>query len=1076
MKRKYLSALLMGVLTLSSVSTFTSCKDYDDDISNLQGQIDKLATADQLSQKVAELQALISSNKSDITSLQSELAKKTTLDEVKAVLADYATKQYVNDADKTLQDAIDALKTGDIAKLKEDVVKAQAAADKAAADAEKANADIVETLKTLATKTELEDAAKAAQKAIEALESKNAEDLKKAQEAITETLKSYATKSDVEDGDKKTLESLASTIKNASDALALANTNKQAIADALELLGKDFSKENTVSAAIKAIQGQIGTPNKELGTLESRLAAIEGVLNGVKDDDTKLGLATKVTNIENQLKDIIGEYTTMVTEVSLLGSYVDGGLTALGKTALQFTSGTVGKNITFGKAEKASANYQVPSAENQQTFVKGTTFNTKSELVVRVNPVNAVLTKASIKLVDSRGNNLDNILEIGEPKPFDKLLTTTRAANNTGLWSIPVTVKAGVPASQIAQLTKDANGNEVKILYAVAVNNTSSEAAKDRYVTSTYDITVPKAKDFNTETANIRGIGDVEIQSVNTMADPIKLSQAMPFADGSTAGEIVPAKSGEDITIDFTKAYSDVIQYFYVVRDDSNVDNNTSGSSAINAWKSYEYGGSAYGRVVEVNPAEKKPTLNIKINGQKGDKIGFRIFAIKYNGEVTPQYGSSFVVNVGEDESQASVAGDLLVKKDGANGTGWLPLTGKLKDGVNLWQNSANAPVVTNVFTADNGVKFTVEYSANGQNSNGITKNSDIKFVKFTTDAATDMTKWKDGSKANFTISQKNADGMVENQIAVSLTKKLPTAADAKKTYTWKDEQLVNGVYTAYVTPTGDVWTTAASANTTGYQKLTQAITGLNETTANNVGFHITIDGVKKENNKWVADDFTADDSWKVSVVPELIDGKTQHKTTISYNWGKISSDNKDANGDYVLPLETVQTIFACPLTDAVQTYTWKQYRTNQKDSKGKYTVMADVNYLTYGDTNTVESYDESGNSEGHVNLLDYILGTNSYDNTVFGGTLYNLVNGVTGTTTFAAKYVTIEDVKLVSAVSGKQDYFIANCDGTKITFTKNSSSSNPAKDVKSYLKFTVVDAFGHKISYSLDFTVKRAQ
>ena len=81
----------------------------------MQGQIDKLATADQLSQKVEELRALISSNKSDITSLQSELAKKTTLEEVKAVLADYATKEYVDAADKTLQDAIDALKTGDIA-------------------------------------------------------------------------------------------------------------------------------------------------------------------------------------------------------------------------------------------------------------------------------------------------------------------------------------------------------------------------------------------------------------------------------------------------------------------------------------------------------------------------------------------------------------------------------------------------------------------------------------------------------------------------------------------------------------------------------------------------------------------------------------------------------------------------------------------------------------------------------------------------------------------------------------------------------------------------------------------------
>ena len=98
----------MGTLTVASMSTFTSCKDYDDDISNLQGQIDKLATADQLKQKVDELQAVIDANKNGISSLQSELAKKTTLDEVKAVLANYAEKKYVDDADKTLNDAIEA--------------------------------------------------------------------------------------------------------------------------------------------------------------------------------------------------------------------------------------------------------------------------------------------------------------------------------------------------------------------------------------------------------------------------------------------------------------------------------------------------------------------------------------------------------------------------------------------------------------------------------------------------------------------------------------------------------------------------------------------------------------------------------------------------------------------------------------------------------------------------------------------------------------------------------------------------------------------------------------------------------
>ena len=1054
MKRKYLSALLMGTLTVASMSTFTSCKDYDDDISNLQGQIDKLATADQLSQKVAELQALISSNKSDITSLQSELAKKTTLDEVKAVLADYATKEYVDGADATLQAAIKALETGKVADLEKAVKAAQDAADKAAEDAKAANAEIVETLKTLATKTELNDAADAAQKAIEALKSKNAEDLKKAQEAITETLKSYATKSDVEDGDKKTLESLASTIKNASDALTQANTNKQAIADALDILGKGYSKENTVAAAIEAIKAQIGTPNKKLGTLDSRLAAIESVLNGVKDDETKLGLVAKVDNIENKLKDIIGEYTTMVTEVNLLGSYTEG---SLGKLALEFTSGTVARDFTFGKAEKDNKNVQVPAAANQQTFVKGTTFNTKGELVVRVNPVNAVLTKAAIKLVDSQGNSLDDILEIGEPKPFDKLLYATRGSNNTGLWTIPVTVKAGVPKAKIGQITKDEDGFDADILYAVAVNNTSSEAAKNRYVTSTYDITVPEAHDFTPVT----NINNVKIKSVNTMAAPIKLGDALSYADGSHApgysgSEIVPAKSGEDITIDFSK-YSDQIQYFYVVRDDSHVDNE-SGSSAINAWKSYEYGGSAYGNVVEVNPAKKAPTLNVKINGKKGDKIGFRIFAIGYDGLVVPTTGQSFVVNVGEDESQASVAGDLLVKKDGANETGWLPLTGKLKDGVKLCTTTTGA---SNEITADNNIKFTVEYSIDGSTvAAATTDNSKIKFVRFTTNASTDMTAWKDGSKANFTISQKDADGMVENQIAVSLTKKLPTAADAKKNYTWKDEQLVNGVYTAYVTPTTS-WTTALSNTTEGAQDLTQAITGLNATTTNNVGFHITIDGIVKDGNKWNAKDLTADDAWKVSVLPTLIDGKTQHKTTISYNWGKISSDNKDANGDYVLPLETVQTVFACPLTADVQKYTWDKFEDTETVNGQTVKKYYDVNYLTYGNTTTAHS----------VNLLKKILGKNSYDNTIFGGTLYKLVKS-------SPKYVMIKDVQLVSAVSGKQDYFKASYTpgDEDFTFTVNSESSNPAKDVKSYLKFTVVDAFGHEIPYSLDFTVKRAQ
>ena len=45
MRKKYLSALLFGALLVTSAGTFTSCKDYDDDINNLQEQITANADA-----------------------------------------------------------------------------------------------------------------------------------------------------------------------------------------------------------------------------------------------------------------------------------------------------------------------------------------------------------------------------------------------------------------------------------------------------------------------------------------------------------------------------------------------------------------------------------------------------------------------------------------------------------------------------------------------------------------------------------------------------------------------------------------------------------------------------------------------------------------------------------------------------------------------------------------------------------------------------------------------------------------------------------------------------------------------
>ena len=55
MNKKFLSAILFGALMVTSTGTFVSCKDYDDEIDNLQEQIDKKADLTELSSQVSSM-------------------------------------------------------------------------------------------------------------------------------------------------------------------------------------------------------------------------------------------------------------------------------------------------------------------------------------------------------------------------------------------------------------------------------------------------------------------------------------------------------------------------------------------------------------------------------------------------------------------------------------------------------------------------------------------------------------------------------------------------------------------------------------------------------------------------------------------------------------------------------------------------------------------------------------------------------------------------------------------------------------------------------------------------------------
>lgn len=136
MKRKYFSALLMGALTIASVSTFTSCKDYDDDIDNLQSQIDKAGLQSDIDALKTQLQDAASTASAAKTTAESALAKANAA----AVKADVekAIQKVEVTANKAATDVATAISNAANAQTTADgAQKAADAAAKAAKDAQK---------------------------------------------------------------------------------------------------------------------------------------------------------------------------------------------------------------------------------------------------------------------------------------------------------------------------------------------------------------------------------------------------------------------------------------------------------------------------------------------------------------------------------------------------------------------------------------------------------------------------------------------------------------------------------------------------------------------------------------------------------------------------------------------------------------------------------------------------------------------------------------------------------------------------------------------------------------------------
>lgn len=934
MKRKYFSALLMGALTIASVSTFTSCKDYDDDIDNLQSQIDKAGLQSDIDALKTQLQDAASTASAAKTTAESALAKAN----------DAAVKA---DVEKAIQ--------------KVEVTANKAATDVATAISNAANAQ-----------TTADGAQKAADAAAKA--AKDAQ--KQADQAV-------------------------------KDAAAAATTANAAAKQA------DFEK------ALERI-GNLETSRVTADKLDEKLTQLKEELLGADGDKETIGsLTVKV----NAYKGAVEELYSAVTSVELVETYsgVNGftsnwnttnGITPL---TVEMLHGLISDDSKFGDE---NGNDAKPIVE----YVKGKDIDVKDDasIVVCVNPVNADLTKgAKIILLNSKGESLEDIVKVGTPSKFDKLITTRAAATvKTGLWKLPLSVAEGVSEEDFkkAVTVKDENGNEKAILYAVAINNTvdsKAEAAADRYVVSTYDVK-PTYNKFVPSNDFTFKVGGKDVSEIHNRWTGVRYWNSLLQVEVGKPFSITDLKTSDNTAAD----------YYYVVLDKDNAIE--SGVSELNAWKNYEID-----NLNKVVPASENLTLTIQTEAANHDIIGFRVYAVNKDGKLLDPDGKAFYVVVGENYT-SGIVGNLDAVNKITEKKDFSPVDGVSYGPWELVADNNACPL------SEKPVFAAVYYNKDG---NETTNMSEVTKIAFKVNNPALIA---DGATVSLksTLRKYTDNNFYEvGTVIATYTKVLPKAFPADITFRPAQETgKGTGYFIAYMTPENGY--TVTNKSVYGSVDLNNVFYNLDD----NVSFEIA-DAAKDANDKLTsvradkANNFVA----KVAA-KDFINSTTKHAVTAKYNYGEISLVKNNKTGQWekkpcsVDYGKSLSVTFAC--WHSASSYSWKEQPALQWKATAN-VIKTDIKNIAV---------------------------KNTYNNDFFGGTFAQLLTN---------KYLEVKAGSAHLTYEGQADpYFTVEVDATNgqfiFTQTGIQAENAPTVDHTENLEFVVVDAYGHEVPQSFKVTIKR--
>lgn len=1002
MNKKVITAMMLGALVVSATS-LTSCKDYDDDINNLQEQIDKAAL------------------KSDVEALKTQLATaQATADAAQKKAEANATDiAAVKDAAKTAGETA--------AKAVEAAAKAQSSADDAATVAKNAK--------------ELADAASKAAAANADAVAAIKKDLADAQAAIAKC--------------------------------ATADELNKAITDAKADIEKTYATKadlNKTNEAVAKLQAESATA----AALKDAVTKLEGEIAAAQPEGYK-----KLVETVASYKASINELYSALTGVELFATYTGSGLNAYDvyATSLEMLHGIVGEDSKFGDNEAYKASDPIVA------FVKGSEIAQNQGVIVKVNPVNVDLTKATVKLINSKGEVLDYV-EAGTPEKYDYLIT--RAGNNVGggLWKIPFKVKGADEEAFKKATQAEVNGQTKDILYAVAINNTDSAA--ERYVSSTYDV-APTYKKFAPLATLDYKVNDKDVADIHNRWDRgnYALTEDASKRDGNLAEltwkDDKPATAKTDkntvkdqrdarwskspLHVEVNQAFNIKLEnteakYYYVTLDkDFAIE---SAPSEWNAWSNYSYDG-----LFKTTAADSTLSLKITSKDANGDIIGFRVFAVNADGTLLDPDGRAFYVQVGEAANTESVTGNDTITTANAAIYSAADLEDANKVNVvdmpltkSFQSSTSNLSGVLNLDDATKGNLLGGESAYYILLDKDKKPAADWKDAKYVRVGVNNGGNWKDGTQISGTIKAEKpgtstSAAVTLNTLVVTVKKVLPTTDNYKLTFLPKQEdEEGTGKFTLYMVPVNG-WA-ATTTSDEGKIDLNNTFYGIKD---KNITF--TFADAKKEGDKIVSNVVK---NKQLTEAKEFIDSKTYRKVIAAVNFGKISSNKVDKDGnkvDYTLDIDQdLQARFAC--WETANTYAWGTHK--EGTGKNEHSVSNKPSVMW--------------NAEGAYTELDLSTGdksisvVNSYDPMRFSGELNNLI----GTN----KYLKIKDgsAHFTYGTGDKKQidpYFKPTiaADG-KVTLTNTQIENAPTADHDENLEFVVIDCYGHEKTLSFSVTVLR--